>query len=59
MFFIDGLNVNSKIIQPNQNVTLTVFSLEEGKYNYYDRFESDKKLGDFRIVKVGLLNKYP
>ena len=59
MFFIDGLNVNSKIIQPNQNVTLTVFSLKEGEYNYYDRFEPDKKLGDFRIVKVGLLNKYP
>lgn len=59
MFFIDGLNVNSKIIQPNQNVTMTGFSLEEGEYNYYDRFEPDKKLGYFRIVKVGLLNKYP
>lgn len=59
MFFIDGLNAHSKVIQPNQNVTMTVYSLEEGEYNYYDRFEPDKKLGDFKIVKVGLLNKYP
>ncbi len=59
MFFIDGLNVNSKVIQPNQNVTMTVFSLQEGEYRYYDRFEPDKKLGDFKIVKVGLLSKYP
>jgi len=59
MFFIDGLNVNSKVIQPNQNTTMTIFSLKEGDYNYYDRFEPDKKLGDFKIVRVGLLHKYP
>jgi len=59
MFFIDGLGVNSKVIQPRQNETMTVYSLSEGNYNYYDRFEPDKKLGEFKIVKVGLLNQYP
>ena len=59
MFFVDGLNVNSKVIQPHQNVTMTIYSLEEGNYVYYDRFEPDKKLGEFKIVKVGLLNQYP
>ncbi|MFB5609979.1 MAG: cupredoxin domain-containing protein [Nitrosarchaeum sp.] len=59
MFYIDGLNVNSKVIYPNQNVTITIYSLKEGEYSYYDRFEPNKKLGDFKIVKVGLLNQYP
>jgi len=59
MFFIDGLNVNSKLIQPHQNETLTIYSLSEGDYGYYDRFEPDKRLGDFKIVKVGALNQYP
>ncbi|MCE9652906.1 MAG: cupredoxin domain-containing protein [Nitrosarchaeum sp.] len=59
MFFIDGLNVNSKVIQPGENVTMTIYSLKEGDYKYYDRFEAGKKLGDFKIVKVGLLNQYP
>jgi hypothetical protein len=59
MFFIDGLNVNSKAIQPNENVTMTIYSPNEGEYNYYDRFEPDKKLGIFKIVKVGPLNQYP
>ena len=59
MFFVDGLDVNSKVIQPHQNVTMTIYSLSEGDYGYYDRFEPDKKLGDFKIVKVGLLNQYP
>ncbi|GKS66902.1 hypothetical protein YTPLAS73_04490 [Nitrosarchaeum sp.] len=59
MFFIDGLNVNSKVIQPGKNDTMIIYSLEEGDYQYYDRFEADKKIGDFKIVKVGLLNHYP
>jgi len=59
MFFIDGLNVNSKVIQPNNNDTMIIYSLKEGEYGYYDRFEADKKIGDFKIVKVGLLNQYP
>ncbi|HSB83906.1 MAG TPA: cupredoxin domain-containing protein [Nitrosarchaeum sp.] len=59
MFFIDGLNANSKIIQPGKNDTMVIYSLNEGEYGYYDRFEADKKIGDFKIVKVGLLNQYP
>lgn len=59
MFFIDGLNVNSKVLQPNENTTMTVYSLSEGNYHYSDRFEPDKKLGEFKIVKVGALNQYP
>jgi hypothetical protein len=36
VFYIDGLNMHTKILRPGQNDTITMYSKHEGTYNYYD-----------------------
>ena len=50
--YIDGLNVQTDLLAPGENDTITVFPIEEGIYNYYDKRERLKLLGQIKIVTV-------
>ena len=50
--YIDGLNVQTDLLAPGENDTITVFPTEEGTYNYYDKRERLKLLGQIKIVTV-------
>lgn len=55
MFYIEGINVHTKLLRQGQNDTITIFSKKEGTYNYYDRFENVENLlplGQFKAMKV-------
>lgn len=50
--FIEGLNVQTDLLQPGQNDTITVIPNEEGIYNYYDKRERLELLGQIQIKTV-------
>ena len=50
--FIDGLNVQTDLLEPGQNDTITVIPNEEGIYNYYDKRERLDLLGQTQIITV-------
>ncbi len=50
--YIDGLNVQTDLLEPGQNETITIFPSEEGTYNYYDKRERLKLLGEIKAVQV-------
>ncbi len=50
--YIDGFNVNTDLLEPGQNDTLTIFPTEEGLYNYYDLRERYELLGQIKSVQV-------
>lgn len=53
MLYIDGLGVNTKILKPGENQTITFYSPTEGTYNYYDRLSSSNNpIGQIKAVKV-------
>lgn len=55
MFYIDGLNIHTKLLRAGENDTITIFSKKEGTYNYFDRFENIENLhplGQFKALKV-------
>src|SRR6266498_5830368 len=43
MLYVEGLGVNTKILKPGENQTITFYSPTEGTYNYYDRLSSSAK----------------
>ena len=50
--YIDGLNIQTDLLEPGQNETITIFPSEEGIYNYYDKRERLKLLGEIKAVQV-------
>jgi hypothetical protein len=52
IFYIDGLNIHTKILRAGQNDTIVIYSKHEGTYNYYDWTMKGKPLGQFKAVKV-------
>ena len=62
MFYIDSLDLHTKILRPGENETTTIHPETEDIYNYYDRLAIDpdkgttatsiNPLGEFRMVKV-------
>jgi len=58
MFYIDGLNVHTKLLRYGENDTITIISNKEGTYNYYDRISVQKNnepiitMGKFKTLKV-------
>jgi Cupredoxin-like domain len=55
IFYIgDGLNLDTKVIRPGQNDTITIYPKNEGTYNYYDWVTKGKPLGQFKALKVGI-----
>jgi hypothetical protein len=52
MLYIDGLNIQTKLLQPGQNDTITVIPKEPGIYHYYDRASQMQLLGELKVVQV-------
>ena len=50
--YIDGFNVQTDLLEPGQNDTITIMPTEEGTYNYYDKRERMKLLGQLKAVQV-------
>ena len=58
IFYVAGINAHTKILRPGENDTITIYSKNQGTYNYYDRLNAGingtevKPLGKFMAVKV-------
>lgn len=53
-FYIDGLNLDTKVLSPNESDIITVKEFKTGDYHYYDVSMGKKKqLGIFKVVHVG------
>lgn len=50
--YIDGFNVQTDLLAPGKNETITILPDKEGIYNYYDKREHLKLLGQIKIVSV-------
>ena len=50
--YIEGLNVQTDLLAPGENDTISVLATEEGVYNYYDKRQYLQKLGQLKIVTV-------
>ena len=54
IFYVEGLGVHTKLLQPNENDTITLISKKESTYNYYDGLNPDKKIGQIIAARVEL-----
>lgn len=52
IFYVDGLEVHTKLLQPNENDTITLISKKETTYNYYDSLNPEKKIGQIIAARV-------
>ena len=50
--YIDGLEVQTDLLFPGENDTITIYPKEEGIYNYYDKRERLEFLGNLKAVEV-------
>jgi hypothetical protein len=50
--YIDGLEVQTDLLKPGENQTLTILPRDEGVYSYYDKRETLDKLGQLKAVTV-------
>ncbi len=50
--YIDGLEVQTDLLSPGENDTITIIPTEEGVYNYYDKRERTMLLGQLKAVTV-------
>lgn len=51
-FYIDGLNIMTRLLEPGQSEVLTFYSEGEATYNYYDYKHRETPLGQVQAVKV-------
>ncbi len=50
--YIEGLNVQTDLLDPGEQETLTIFPNEPGTYTYYDKRQTLQKLGELKIISV-------
>lgn len=50
--YIDGFNVQTDLLEPGQQDTITIYPDEEGEFTYYDKKEHLIPLGKIKIVSV-------
>lgn len=50
--YIDGLEIQTDLLNPGENDTITVIPTEEGVYNYYDKRDRIIHLGQLKAVTV-------
>ena len=50
--YIDGFNVQTDLLEPGQEDTITIYPQEEGEFTYYDKREYKTPLGKIKIVSV-------
>lgn len=50
--YIEGLDVQTDLLEPGQSDTITIIPTDEGTYNYYDKREQLELLGQIKAVIV-------
>jgi len=50
--YIDGFNVQTKLLEPGQQDTITIYPDKEGEFAYYDKKQYLTPLGKIKIVSV-------
>jgi hypothetical protein len=50
--YIEGLEVQTDLLEPGQQETITIYPTEEGIYKYYDKRENLEHLGFLEVVTV-------
>lgn len=50
--YIEGLEVQTDLLEPGQEDTITIYPTKEGIYKYYDKRESLEYLGTLEIITV-------
>jgi|SRR3989338_4275061 len=50
--YIEGLNIQTEILEPGQQDTLTIYPTEEGIYKYYDKRQGLESLGYLEVRTV-------
>ena len=50
--YIDGFNVQTDLLEPGQQDTITFFPEEEGEFTYYDKRQYLEPLGKIKIFSV-------
>jgi hypothetical protein len=50
--YIDGLNVQTDLLEPGQKETLTIYPVKEGVYKYFDKRENFEHLGFLEVKTV-------
>ena len=51
-FYIEGLEIQTDLLEPGQQDTLRIHPTEEGVYKYYDKREKLEELGVLEIITV-------
>lgn len=52
MLYIDGFDVQTKLLQFGENDTITIIPKKPGIYHYYDRADKMHLLGELKVVQV-------
>jgi len=50
--YIEGLEIQTNLLGPGEQETITIYPTEEGIYKYYDKRERLEYLGDLEIISV-------
>lgn len=50
--YIDGFNVQTELLEPGQQDTITIYPDREGEFTYYDKRQYLTPLGKIKIVSV-------
>ncbi|MDH3617307.1 MAG: hypothetical protein OES14_07685 [Nitrosopumilus sp.] len=50
--YVEGLEIQTNLLEPGQQDTITIFPTQEGLYKYYDKREKLKHLGYLEIRTV-------
>ena len=50
--YIEGLNIQTDLLEPGQQDTLTIYPTEEGIYKYYDKLQELESLGYLEVRTV-------
>ena len=50
--YIEGFHVETDLLEPGEQDTITVYPTEEGVYTYYDKRQTLEALGQIKIVSV-------
>ncbi len=50
--YIEGLDIQTELLEPGQQDTLTIYPTEEGIYKYYDKQQAHESLGYLEVRTV-------
>ena len=56
--FIDGLNIQTDLLEPGEEDTIVIVTSKEGTYNYYDKRDRMELLGQLKAVIVSPDEKF-